>query len=133
MTYELEYDARVLGRQTYSATVTPETFIDQISPARTFLLKSEADALQGQGLGRRVTYQDVLVFDEKEGLLDNELRFKDECARHKLLDVIGDFALLGTDVIGKFTAHRSGHYLNSQMVFALLQQNEMTVPVRKSA
>jgi UDP-3-O-acyl-N-acetylglucosamine deacetylase len=73
-----------------------------------------------------------LVFDDS-GPLDNELRFADECARHKLLDMIGDFALSGCDLIGKFTASRSGHRLNSQMVFALLQQIVKTHPIRISA
>jgi len=75
-----------------------------------------------KGLGARVGYQDLLVFDQ-HGPIDNELRYENECARHKVLDMIGDFALIGTDIVGKFTACKSGHRLNSQVVIELLKQS----------
>ena len=67
-------------------------------------------------------FQDLLVFDQ-HGPIDNELRYENECARHKVLDMIGDFALIGTDIVGKFTACKSGHRLNSQVVIELLKQS----------
>ena len=132
LTYELSYDCPAIGSQTFNSIVDPHQFKHNIASARTFVLLDEATQLQKLGLGQRVTYQDVLVFDDS-GPLDNELRFADECARHKLLDMMGDFALSGCDLIGKFTASRSGHRLNSQMVFALLQQIVKTHPIRISA
>ena len=130
--YELDYPtAPAIVAQTFETTLGMKTFVEEIAPARTFLLASEADQLKQQGLGDRVTYQDVLVFDDN-GPIDNPLRFVDECARHKTLDMIGDFALSGKDLIGEFTASKSGHRLNSQMVFALIQQI-VSNPVRKSA
>ena len=130
--YHLHYDRPAIGSQSYSSIVTPTIFAKEIAPARTFVLLEEAQQLQQQGLGQRVTFQDIIVFDE-QGPLDNELRFDDECARHKMLDMIGDFSLSGTDLIGRFTAFRSGHRLNSQMVFALLQQIVQTKQIRMSA
>lgn len=130
--YHLSYDCPAIGSQSYHTVVTPASFIDELASARTFVLVEEAEQLQQQGLGQRVTYQDVLVFDEN-GPLENELRFEDECARHKMLDMIGDFSLSGADLVGKFTASRSGHRLNSQMVFALLQQFVNTKQIRMSA
>ena len=62
-----------------------------------------------------------------------ELRFKDECVRHKTLDLIGDLALAGCDVAGQITAHRSGHRLNADLVRALLSEGEVVEPLRKSA
>ena len=122
--YNLSYDCPSIGTQIFEAQVTPSVFKEQIAAARTFVLKSEADMLQQQGLGQRVTYQDILVFDET-GPIENSIRFENECARHKLLDVIGDFALAGFDILGKFRACRSGHKLNSRMVFELLQQTSL--------
>jgi UDP-3-O-[3-hydroxymyristoyl] N-acetylglucosamine deacetylase len=132
LVYQLQYQCPAIGDQSYSSVVTPEIFAREIAPARTFVLIEEAEKLQQLGLGKRVTYQNVLVFDEA-GPLENELRFVNECARHKLLDMIGDFSLSGTDLIGKFTASRSGHRLNSQMVFALLQQIVIDKSIRMSA
>lgn len=129
--YDLSYPCPAIGAQTFQSTITPETFHEQISPARTFVLRHEAEQLRQQGLGGRVSYQDVLVFDD-HGPIDNKVRFDDECARHKVLDMVGDFSLCGADLVGKFTASRSGHRLNSQMVFALLQQvvQSETKPIR---
>ena len=132
LVYQLQYKCPSIGAQVYRSIISPDAFAREIAPARTFVLIEESRQLQRQGLGKRVTYQDVLVFDES-GPLDNELRFNNECARHKLLDMIGDFSLSGTDLIGKFTASRSGHRLNSQMVFALLQQIVLKNPIRMSA
>ncbi len=133
MTYELDYPhATAIGAQTYSVQPVPDTFIHQIAPARTFLLETEAEQLRLQGLGARVTFEDLLVFGD-EGPIDNALRFPDECARHKTLDMIGDFALVGKDLVGDFTASKSGHRLNSQMVFALMQQLVIDYSIRKTA
>ena len=130
--YQLDYPtAPAIAAQTFSTPLGMKTFVEEIAPARTFLLVEEAEQLKQQGLGSRVTYQDVLVFDES-GPIDNPLRFTDECARHKALDMIGDFALSGKDLIGEFTASKSGHRLNSQMVFALMQEI-VSNPIRKSA
>ncbi|MEL7496812.1 MAG: UDP-3-O-acyl-N-acetylglucosamine deacetylase [Planctomycetota bacterium] len=129
--YELSYPCPAIGAQRFDCMVNPLTFQSEIAPARTFVLRHEAEQLRQQGLGERVTYQDVLVFDD-HGPIENTLRFDDECARHKVLDMVGDFSLAGADLVGKFTASRSGHRLNSQMVFALLQQvvQSETKPIR---
>jgi UDP-3-O-[3-hydroxymyristoyl] N-acetylglucosamine deacetylase len=132
LTYLLSYPCPAIGSQAFTSVMTRDRFRTEIAPARTFVLLHEAEQLQQQGLGKRVSYQDILVFDD-HGPLENKLRFENECARHKLLDMVGDFALSGTDLIGKFTASRSGHRLNSQMVFALLQQIVKTQSIRISA
>ncbi len=65
--------------------------------------------------------------------MDNELRYADECVRHKILDVLGDFALAGCDIVGQITAYRSGHRLNAQMVKKLVAQEETAVFERRCA
>jgi UDP-3-O-acyl N-acetylglucosamine deacetylase len=123
--YELDFSGAGIGRQRFQALLSPAVFMRQIAPARTFLLKKEAQWLQSQGLAQRVTYQDVLVFDDT-GLVDNHLRFQDECVRHKILDLIGDLALAGCDLHGSLVAHRSGHQLNAELVQALAEVNPIS-------
>lgn len=95
--------------------ITPETFLREIAFARTFVCESEVTALQSRGYGLRMTPQNVLVFGQN-GVIDNELRCEDECTRHKLLDCIGDFALAGCDLQGHFSAWRTGHAMNREVI-----------------
>jgi UDP-3-O-acyl N-acetylglucosamine deacetylase len=133
LSYQLTYEnSPAIGSQTFTTSLTRSSFIEKVASARTFLLASEAEQLKEQGLGGRVTYSDVLVFDDS-GPVNNRLRFPNECARHKMLDMIGDFALSGKHLIGSFTASRSGHLLNSKMIFALIQQIVTSHPNRQSA
>jgi UDP-3-O-acyl-N-acetylglucosamine deacetylase len=136
--YHLCYRQTSIGTQHYSAIIEPRSFYSEIASARTFVLKSEADLLRQQGLGLQVGYQDILVFDDATGPIENQLRFPNECARHKVLDMIGDFALLGANIVGKFTAYRSGHRHNAQMATALfnhaeIRQGDRIEPMRKFA
>ena len=131
--YRLDYgNETVIGRQTLETKITPEIFATELAPARTFILRQEAEWLRQQGLAKRVTPKDVLVFDDT-CVIDNELRFEDECVRHKVLDLVGDLALAGCDLIGQFVAHRSGHRLNANMVQALLAECQMIDSHRASA
>lgn len=97
-----------------ACTLTPHTFAEHISPARTFISSKDAQALQEKGLATHVTDRDLVVFGE-EGPINNTLRFPDECARHKLLDLIGDLALCGYDICGRIIACRTGHAANGRM------------------
>ena len=122
--FQLDYPGNpAIGKQTFSSTIDQDGYLQEIAIARTFVLDSEAQFLREQGLGERVGYQDLLVFDHN-GPIENSLRFENECARHKVLDMVGDFALLGTDIVGKFTAFKSGHRLNAQVVLELIRQHE---------
>lgn len=131
--YRLDYGRdNAIGRQTLALTVTPDSFRRELAPSRTFMLKTEADWLRSQGLGTRATSQDLLVFDH-EGPVDNELRYPDECVRHKLLDLVGDLALAGCDLLGHFVAHKSGHRLNAELVRILLTEGELVGGWRRTA
>ena len=124
--YMLDYGSHpAIGKQNFEFRFDRRRFVDEVASARTFLLEQEALALQSKGLGCRVRYEDVLVFNE-QGPVQNGLRFENECARHKLLDMIGDFALSGCDIVGSVTAYRSGHQLNAEFVSALLKQYHLT-------
>lgn len=131
--YHLNYGTQSpIGRQTVRMEVTPERFLEELAPARTFILEDEARWLQQQGLGARATFRDLLVFGD-EGPLENELRFDDECVRHKALDLVGDLALCGCDVIGSISAHLSGHRLNAELAKVLLSEGRVIEPLRNSA
>jgi UDP-3-O-[3-hydroxymyristoyl] N-acetylglucosamine deacetylase len=114
--YTLDYGAdSPIPAQSVSFDITPETFVNDIAFARTFILETEVEALRAQGYGRRTTARDLLIFGKK-GVVDNQLRAADECARHKVLDCIGDLALAGCDIVGNVQAGRSGHRLNAEFV-----------------
>ena len=124
--YELDYGSgSPIGRQSLEILLSPRYFDMNLAPSRTFMLEREAAALQDRGLGLRTTFRDLLVFDA-DGPIGNQLRFPDECVRHKIVDMIGDLALAGCDLIGRFVAYRSGHRLNAELVRAILaeQRNE---------
>ena len=119
--YDLDYGAgNPIGRQTLEVTLSPRYFHMSLAPSRTFMLQREAAALLAQGLGQRATVNDLLIFDA-DGPIGNTLRYPDECVRHKILDMVGDFALAGCDLVGRFAAYRSGHRLNAEMVRAIVE------------
>jgi UDP-3-O-acyl N-acetylglucosamine deacetylase len=131
--YELDYGPEnAIGHQEISLEITPDSFRTELSASRTFLLQAEAEWMRSQGLGRRVTYQDLLVFDRR-GPIENTLRFADECVRHKSLDLVGDLALAGCDLVGCFVACRSGHSQNAQLVRALLAADTERTRQRRTA
>lgn len=131
--YRLDYgNESAIGRQTLELVVNPKSFCRELASARTFLLESEAEWLRSCGLGTRVTVEDLVVFGD-EGPIGNELRFEDECVRHKALDLVGDFALAGCEIVGQVVAHRSGHRLNAELVRALLLEGQVIGEQRRSA
>ncbi len=118
--YDLDYgDSGPIGRQLFAVRVTPETFVKDIAPARTFLLEEEAKAFQARGLGAHLSYKDVVVYGSN-GPIGNELRFANECVRHKILDLVGDCMLIGRQLRGRIIARKSGHSLNHELVRQLL-------------
>ena len=118
--YSVEYPGSPIPAQQYEAVVSPTCYREEVAAARTFLLEEEARKLQEEGVGLTVTTQDLIVFGEN-GPLENELRWPNECARHKVLDVIGDLFLAGRPFYGDIVARRSGHCLNAEVLAAVLE------------
>ena len=120
--YDLDYGSgNPIGRQSLEVSLSPRHFHMNLAPSRTFMLEAEAAAMKARGLGQRATCKDLLVFGSR-GPIDNQLRFPDECVRHKLADMVGDLALAGCDLVGRFVAFRSGHRLNAELVRAIVAQ-----------
>jgi len=91
------------------------SFNEEIASARTFGFLSELQYLNSKGLGLGVTLQNAVGINEKDEII-TELRYNDEFVRHKILDAIGDFYTLGHFIASKFRCHKSGHYLNNQIL-----------------
>ena len=126
LAYELDYGPQTaIGRQSYSLDLTPESFRRELASCRTFLPNEVAQAMLAEGRGQRVTPRDLLIFGA-HGPIDNTLRFPDECARHKLLDIVGDLALTGCEIVGHVVAYRTGHTLHAELAKRLLEQAEIT-------
>jgi UDP-3-O-[3-hydroxymyristoyl] N-acetylglucosamine deacetylase / 3-hydroxyacyl-[acyl-carrier-protein] dehydratase len=121
LAYHLDYGRQnPIGAQSLFLDVSPETFVAELAPSRTFLMQAEAKALQQAGIGVRATESDLLIFGP-DGVIGNTLRYPDECVRHKMLDMVGDLALLNKDIVGHVVAHRSGHSLNAALLRALIE------------
>ncbi len=121
--YSLVADAGYpLENQNYEFEFSSEAFRDEIMSCRTFITKREAEYLLSQGLCSRVSPRDVIVLGDN-GPIDNTFRFRDECARHKILDMVGDFSLTSCDWIGTFESYRGGHSLNAECVRQLLENS----------
>jgi len=123
---EIDYGDSSIGRQAAEHVITPNSFREELAAARTFLLEKEAKWLHEQGLGLHVGPTDLLVFGD-DGPIENTLRFENECARHKALDVVGDLALSGCDIVGRIVAHCSGHKLNAELVRKLRSQTDTSL------
>jgi UDP-3-O-acyl N-acetylglucosamine deacetylase len=122
ITYTLDYGLHSpIARQSATHIITPENFRNEVGNCRTFILEDEVAELRRQGLGARTTPADLLVFGPN-GPIDNQLRFANEPARHKVLDLVGDLSLFACDLAGHVVAYRSGHPLNVEMVRALTRQ-----------
>jgi UDP-3-O-[3-hydroxymyristoyl] N-acetylglucosamine deacetylase len=131
--YHLDYGpSSPIQPQVFGFTFTSNAFTCQISDARTFLLRSEAESLRQKGIGRRTSFRDLLVLDQ-HGPVDNCFRYPDECARHKILDMIGDLALAGIPIVGHFVAYRSGHRLNAKLTEMVLAEHRAFFAERKCA
>lgn len=127
--YDLDYaKCPSIGHQHREIEVTPETFKREIAPARTFVTLEDVEVLRHSGLAQRATEKDLLVFGER-GVIGNELRFPDECVRHKLLDLVGDLCLSGGTWNACFMGFRSGHDLNFRFMRQLMQQEEAAAAV----
>ena len=128
VSYLLDYGQESpIGLQRHTHDVTPEAIQEGLAASRTFILQQEIEQLRGQGLGKRTTPADLLVFGP-HGPVGNQLRFANEPARHKVLDIVGDLSLFGHDLRGHVVACRSGHSLNVALVRKLTQQMNLDRP-----
>ncbi len=120
ISYSIYYEHPLIQDQSYVHHCTPSEFQRNIANARTFAFKREVEGLWSRGLGIGGSFENTLVFSDTELLNETGLRHPDECVRHKILDLVGDLALLGLPVIGHVVAERAGHQLHAELVSAIL-------------
>lgn len=120
-TYGIDFDLPAIGNQWYSWTPEQENFAEAIAPARTFGLAHQVEQLQQAGLIKGGSLENALVCSES-GWLNPPLRFSNEPARHKLLDLVGDLSLLGTFPVAHFLAYKASHHLHVQLAQKLARQ-----------
>jgi UDP-3-O-[3-hydroxymyristoyl] N-acetylglucosamine deacetylase len=121
ITYSISFDHPLLRHQAHTIQITEDAFIDEIAPARTFGFLNEVEMLRQHGLALGGSLENAIVLSET-GVLNNQLRFEDEFVRHKMLDAIGDLALLGYPIIGHVVAHRAGHALHTEVARKVLDE-----------
>jgi UDP-3-O-[3-hydroxymyristoyl] N-acetylglucosamine deacetylase len=119
VSYAIDFRHPLIGRQEISFSLTRKVFLEEIAPARTFGFLKDVAALRERGLALGGSLDNAVVLDD-EKVLSGPLRFKDEFVRHKVLDLIGDLALLGHPLLGHFRAERAGHRLHHRAVVFLL-------------
>ncbi|MBN2328267.1 MAG: UDP-3-O-[3-hydroxymyristoyl] N-acetylglucosamine deacetylase [Candidatus Omnitrophica bacterium] len=119
ITYKIDYDHPAVGIRSASFLINEETFVEKIAPARTFCFLRDVDILRQQGKIKGGSLENAIVIGEHD-FLNEELRFQDEIVRHKILDVMGDLALIGKPIRGHIIAVRSGHAFNIRFVQKVL-------------
>lgn len=134
----IEFDHPLIGTQRMEIEVTPETFMNVLSKARTFGFMREVEYLHKNGLALGGSLDNAVVLDEYTVLNPEGLRFDDEFVRHKILDFIGDMAAFGMPIEGRFTIRCSGHGLNNAFL-RMLEENkslyltEVVLPTTENA
>ena len=114
--YTIDFPHPAIGRQQLCLEVTPQTFAEQLAPARTFGFAHQIQALRDQGLALGGSLDNAVLLDDNGVVNEDGLRFADECVRHKMLDFVGDLAVFGAPVLGRFSVFASGHSLNIEFV-----------------
>jgi UDP-3-O-[3-hydroxymyristoyl] N-acetylglucosamine deacetylase len=111
----VDFPGTLIGKQWLKFTLTPENFLKEIAPSRTFVLREQIEALWARGLAKGGTLENAIVVEGDKVHNEEGLRFRDEFVRHKILDLIGDLALVGRPVRGFFLAVRPGHTVNRSL------------------
>jgi UDP-3-O-[3-hydroxymyristoyl] N-acetylglucosamine deacetylase len=120
ISYSISFDHPLLRHQSRTMAITPDVFAQEIAPARTFGFLKEVEMMRQRGLALGGSLDNAVVLGETGPL--NILRFEDEFVRHKILDAVGDLALVGYPILGHVVIQRGGHALHTALAAQLLQQ-----------
>jgi UDP-3-O-[3-hydroxymyristoyl] N-acetylglucosamine deacetylase / 3-hydroxyacyl-[acyl-carrier-protein] dehydratase len=127
ISFTIQYDHPLLGTQHRTLDITPEVFLKEIAPARTFVLYRDVEALRQAGMIKGGTARNAVIVKDDEIVSEGPLRFPDEFVRHKILDLLGDLCLVGRPVQGHIMSQKSGHDTNVAFV------RKLTAPVAEGA
>ena len=122
--YTINFPHPLIGKETFSVDLSDGNYLREIAPARTFGSRQDEQALRNMGLIRGASPENCVVLT-REGLENPPLRFDDEFVRHKILDLIGDLALVGKQILGNVVADRAGHAMHTALVSRLLRDRTL--------
>ena len=120
LNYKIDFAHPAIGRQSYHFDYERDNFLRKIAPARTYGFLKDVENLRKAGLARGGSVENCIVLDD-DGVMNGPLRFRDEFVRHKILDLLGDLALIGRPIVGEITANRAGHAMHSRFVEKVLR------------
>ena len=130
--FEIYFDHPMIGREKYRFEFSTQNYIKEIARARTFGFLKEVQYLRSIGLALGGSLENAIVLDDN-GILNENLRFKDEFVRHKILDAIGDMSLFGYNFIGEYQAFASGHHLNHLLTLKVFEEEAYEIVSFESA
>ncbi|OYU86947.1 MAG: UDP-3-O-[3-hydroxymyristoyl] N-acetylglucosamine deacetylase [Bradyrhizobiaceae bacterium PARB1] len=117
---EINFNNPAIGRQSFVLDLNPASFRRDVARARTFGCMNDVARLWSAGFALGASFENSVVFDDTKLLNTEGLRYADECARHKVLDAVGDLALAGLPILGAYRSVRGGHKLNNEVLKALM-------------
>ena len=129
ISFRIEYDHPLIGVQERTVDITPESFMKEIAPARTFVLERDVEALRKSGWIKGGRLESAIVVGKDAVLNDGKLRYPDEFVRHKILDLLGDLFILGGPLLGHVSAKRSGH--QGHVAFVKRLKETLPLPGRR--
>jgi UDP-3-O-[3-hydroxymyristoyl] N-acetylglucosamine deacetylase len=124
VSYSINFPHPQIGKQTFRAPLTNGSYLEEIAPARTFGSRQDEQAMRDMGLIRGASRENCIVLTE-QGIENPPLRFPDEFVRHKVLDLIGDLALIGKQILGAVVADRAGHAMHTALVSRILRDRSL--------
>jgi UDP-3-O-[3-hydroxymyristoyl] N-acetylglucosamine deacetylase / 3-hydroxyacyl-[acyl-carrier-protein] dehydratase len=129
ISFRIEYDHPLIGVQERTVDITPESFMKEIAPARTFVLERDVESLRKSGWIKGGRLESAIVVGKDAVLNDEKLRYPDEFVRHKILDLLGDLFILGGPLLGHVSAKRSGH--QGHVAFVKRLKETLPLPGRR--
>jgi UDP-3-O-[3-hydroxymyristoyl] N-acetylglucosamine deacetylase len=131
VSYAINFPHPLIGKETFQVELSNGSYLKKIAPARTFGSREDEKAMRNMGLIRGASRDNCIVLT-RDGVENGPLRFPDEFVRHKVLDLVGDLALLGKPILGKIIADRAGHAMHTALVSRILRDQtlweEVTLP-----
>ena len=131
VSYSINFPHPLIGKETFQVELSNGSYLGKIAGARTFGSREDEKAMRDMGLIRGASRENCIVLT-RDGIENGPLRFPDEFVRHKVLDLVGDLALLGHPILGKIVADRAGHAMHTALVSRILRDktlwDEVTLP-----
>jgi UDP-3-O-[3-hydroxymyristoyl] N-acetylglucosamine deacetylase len=124
VSYSINFPHPLIGKETFQVELTNGSYLKHIAPARTFGSRQDEQAMRNMGLIRGASRENCIVLT-RDGIENGPLRFGDEFVRHKILDLVGDLALLGKHILGKIVADRAGHAMHTALVSRILRDKTL--------